>query len=331
MRMPRGGGGDSLWDNELVTNVAFRARKCAASTNRKPDGSGWVDSILKVGEANIAYRLYMGPDRSDQTPLLVYFHANAELCTDIETEVRSFYECGFPVILCPEFRGYAWGTGRPKITSMKDDARAFMDALPEILATAGVERSPEQRVVAHGRSLGAICAVHVASQGLTQGLIVESGCMSILGLPMVQELGSMMPDMLRMLGAAPDPLATLTEMQQVTVPTLIIHGDRDEIVPVGQAVQAHKRCTSNAKRLVRYSRSSHNDLRSMARVAYFEEIRTFGGVVDGSLPVETMLREDPKPPGFFSALAGALRCLPGARRCLSDKDSSEEPSSSADQ
>lgn len=64
-------------DSDLVAQVAFRPQRCA------PSKGPWLDSSYASGELRLAYRLYKNPEPAAGA-LLVYFHANAELCTDLE-------------------------------------------------------------------------------------------------------------------------------------------------------------------------------------------------------------------------------------------------------
>eukprot|EP00931_Biecheleriopsis_adriatica_P056502 TRINITY_DN3347_c0_g2_i4.p1 TRINITY_DN3347_c0_g2~~TRINITY_DN3347_c0_g2_i4.p1 ORF type:complete len:326 (+),score=66.58 TRINITY_DN3347_c0_g2_i4:109-1086(+) len=314
MRGAPGGQRGSLWDSDLVAGVAFHPRKCSPCTK-----SGvWIDSDLPAADGTrLAYRLYTSPHmaRDSQACVLVYFHANAELCTDTQADIASFFDCGFCAVLCPEFRGYAWSGGKPSLKALAPDADAVMQALPEILSSAGLTAA-EVRVVLHGRSLGSACAVYLASRQASGvcGLIVESGVMDLLKLPMVMQLGLMMPQMLQALKAESCPLRTLQEIQQVTIPTLVFHGDMDEISPIEQAVACHQACASSAKKLVRYPRAGHNDLRITNKKEYFREVR---GFCEGLLSGGDQVFYAPEPSeGLLGMLGGALRCFPGMRRCL---------------
>lgn len=314
-------GSGSLWDSDLVTGVAFHPRKCSP----KPKSDYWFDGDIQARDGvRLAYRLYTPPQTSryhttdGKVCVLVYFHANAELCTDLEADVDQFYECGFRAVLCPEFRGFAWSTGKPSLRQLCPDSEEVVEAIPQILSKAGVEVE-EAQIVAHGRSLGTICAVHLAAtySSRISGLIIESGVIDLLKLPMVKQLGAMMPQMLQVLMREPLPVHTLEEMHQVTVPTLIIHGDRDEMSPVDQAIQAHKACASSAKKLVRYARGGHNDLRILAKSEYYRELQNLCHILSSDCdPVEAFMHDEPAETGFFAMLTGALRCFPGVRRCF---------------
>eukprot|EP00440_Ansanella_granifera_P027678 gb/GFBE01030070.1/.p1 GENE.gb/GFBE01030070.1/~~gb/GFBE01030070.1/.p1 ORF type:complete len:334 (+),score=56.17 gb/GFBE01030070.1/:1-1002(+) len=330
MRSSAGGRGGSLWDSDLVAGVAFHARKCSPSSR---DGH-WIDSDVAAEDGTkLAYRLYTAPDirseASTQKAVVVYFHANAELCTDVEGDVAHFFNCGFSAVLCPEFRGYAWSGGKPSLRTLYADSESVMKALPDILSSVGL-KAEETLVVLHGRSLGTVCAVHLAAKQAfrADALIVESGVMSLLKLPMVMQLGMMMPQILQALSAEPCPLRTLEEMGQVQIPTLVIHGDQDEISPVDQAVAAHSACASAAKKLVRYSRAGHNDLRYAAQKEYYREIK---GLCESlrSGSKEVFRTQEESNDGFLSMLGGALRCFPGMRRCLSGNVSGNAEDGSA--
>mmetsp|Transcript_126044 Transcript_126044/g.368310 ORF Transcript_126044/g.368310 Transcript_126044/m.368310 type:complete len:334 (+) Transcript_126044:128-1129(+) len=321
----RGGEGGSLWDSELVANVAFHPRKCQPSPKKGPDGSGWIDSDLAMRDGTrIAYRLYTAP-RSQSVPrpvVLLYFHANAELCTDLEPDVGALFDCGFHAVLCPEYRGFAWSGGKPRLTAICGDAEAVLEALASILEDAGFQAGASPVLVLHGRSLGSACAVHLAARHdeRVAALVVESGVMSLLELPMVRQLGAMMPEMLQLLRMQPCPLSTLNEMRQAKVPTLIIHGDRDEISPVEQAVAAHRACGAGAKKLLRYPYCHHNDVRAVERRAYYAELRTLCQIAAGVEPPEVLLQVEQREAGFLGFVSGVLKCFPGMRRCLAAGD-----------
>jgi len=329
----------NFWDSDLVSGIAFHPRKCPAKSNRSAGGGGgWVDGDLLVSDGEkIAYRLYLAPagraqasESSEQRCVMIYFHANAELCTDLEREVNTFYECGVEAVLCPEFRGFAWSSGSPKLSRLCGDAEVAAQALPQILQSAGVRDFVSLPVVVSGRSLGGACAVHVAAHSKEPnpiaGLLIESGCMSISDLPMVAQMGAMMPQMLQMLRSEPDPLGSLETIKRVVVPTLVIHGDQDEVVPVSQAVAAHRHCASTAKKLVRYPKAHHNDVRIVARREFLTEFRRFVAVASGALQPEALLEKPPPSPGAFGMFVGAMRCIPGVRRCLHSRE--DDPASS---
>lgn len=333
--------GQSLWDSDLVAGVAFHPRRCKPSPGSVGDAT-WLDSYVVAGDGTkLAYRLYLPspprPAPEDGRPvLLMYFHANAELCTDMAPEAGRLFECGFSAVLCPEFRGYAWSEGKPRLSALAADAEAVVEAIPSILR--GARLPLDMAMVIHGRSLGSICAVHLAScaaekqlqehgSPTIEVLIVESGIKSLVDLPMVRQLGSMMPEMLHLLMASPSPLKTGTEMEQVKIPTLVLHGELDEISPVEQGISLHRACGSSTKKLVRFPNGRHNDLRTIAGTQLFGELHKACLLAAGILSHEEMLAQEEQDGGLLQGLFGALRCLPGARRCFANADLDSEDTS----
>lgn len=158
-----GGGGDmssmlaGFWDSPLVGQIAFVPRKAA-----KGDGlaAGMTDGSVDVGGgASNAYRVCAGLPEAKRRAVCVYFHGNAEICTDICHGISEFYDAGVAV-LSVDFRGYAWSTGQAKMSTLCPDAEKVHAQIPTILATAGLSGLP---VILFGRSLGATCAVHLAT------------------------------------------------------------------------------------------------------------------------------------------------------------------------
>eukprot|EP00913_Durusdinium_trenchii_P026418 g24786.t1 len=215
-----------------------------------------------MADVKLAYRLYKDTRQdSSGKALLIYFHANAELCTDLETDVHQFFDCGFGAVLCPEFRGYAWSEGTPSLRSLYPDSEALINALPEILETNDLQL--DMPIIVLGRSLGSACAIHLATAPNVCGLIIESGVMELLKLPMVMQFAMMMPQLLQALRQEPSPLKPLEELRQVRIPTVVIHGELDEMSPIDQAFAAHGACASPEKKLVKLFQLSREEAQHM--------------------------------------------------------------------
>jgi len=202
--------------------------------------------------------------------------------------------------------------------------------VPGILRKDSSLKPEEVSLVVHGRSLGSTCAVHLAARGgnyelAPSALVVESGFMSLLDLPMVQKIGCTMPQLMTALLQEPCPLDTLQDMSEVTLPTLLLHGDRDEMCPIDQAIGAHKACASSVKKLVRFPRCHHNDLRVGRPQEYFAELRMICQVAAGLLEADALLEDEEEEPGFLGIVTGALRCFPGMRRCLAPSIQANQP------
>ena len=155
--------------------------------------------------------------------LVVFFHGNAELIDQQTKIVRMYHAMGLSVLL-PEYRGYGISEGSPSEKHIVADALAMM-----ALATGRPEVEPA-KVVLHGRSIGGGLAAQVADKMAKQhkpaAVIVESTFVSVSG--MAWRYGA--PSFL-----VRSPLKTGDAFVRATWPILIMHGQRDQIVPVDHA------------------------------------------------------------------------------------------------
>lgn len=253
------GGVDGIWDNPMILNIAFHPRAetpqfLGATTGPIRDGTFDVR-----GGDKVSYRLYVPAEASAAKAVVYFFHGNAEICTAMDDVAEMLHGVG-AALLSIDYRGYAWGTGKPSLLKLCSDAEDCFAASHQVLEAAGLGAA---RRVVHGRSIGATCAVHLASvePDKVHGLIVDSGLMSIKQLPMVQMMGPMLfqqnPGMWQQL---PEPFDTLGKLQRVVCPTLVMHGDQDEIVPIAQAVQCNQQVAAKQKKLQPWVSAGHNNV-----------------------------------------------------------------------
>jgi pimeloyl-ACP methyl ester carboxylesterase len=145
-----------------------------------------------------------------------------------------------------DYRGYGKSEGSPDEEGTYRDARAARDAL---LRQAGVDGG---RVVYLGESIGGALALALAVEAPPLGLVLQSAFTS------VRDMGRLhypfIPPAL-----VPDAYPNLRRIEQLRSPVLVIHGERDEIVPV-----AHGRVLFEAapppKRIEIVGGAGHNDL-----------------------------------------------------------------------
>lgn len=250
------GGGASIWENQMVTSIAFHPSKLAPEYMDATSGPVRDGTFDVPGGDKVSYRLYLpaGPPQ-----IVVYFwHGNAEVCTAADDVKEVFHKCN-AAVLSLDYRGYSWGTGQPSLTKLCSDAEACFAASLPLLEQAGCGGAKR---VAMGRSIGATCAVHIAATRASKfhGLVVDSGLMSLKGLPMVASMGPMVvggPENFRNLK---EPFDTLGSLSAVSCPLLVMHGKKDEIVPFSQAVDCHARCPSQDKVLKEWEVAGHNDV-----------------------------------------------------------------------
>eukprot|EP00931_Biecheleriopsis_adriatica_P108474 TRINITY_DN82798_c0_g1_i1.p1 TRINITY_DN82798_c0_g1~~TRINITY_DN82798_c0_g1_i1.p1 ORF type:complete len:414 (+),score=78.83 TRINITY_DN82798_c0_g1_i1:59-1300(+) len=266
------GGLDALWENPMVTNIAFHPSK--AEPAHLGATSGPVrDGSFELSDGNkVSYRFYVPSDTASVKVVVYFFHGNAEVCTAMD-DIADMLHCNGAALLSIDYRGYAWGTGQPSLLKLCADSDQCFHASNQLLDAAGLGAAKR---VAFGRSIGATCAVHLAARHASKihGLIVDSGLMSIKQLPTVQMLAPMVfasnPQMFQMLQ---EPFDTLGKLAAVGCPALVMHGDKDEIVPYAQATQCHEKLATPQKKLQCWEGAMHNNVGMMYAEPWKKEIQ----------------------------------------------------------
>jgi fermentation-respiration switch protein FrsA (DUF1100 family) len=195
--------------------VLFPHPEPPAGRTRPPDAEQlWLATDLGRIEA-----WYLPPKRSaERAPVLIYFHGNGELIDFLPLEFAEPRDWGVAVLLV-EFPGYGRSTGSP---SQASDTAAGLAAFD--WATRQPRIDPA-RVIAYGRSLGGGAAVIVASRCKPAALILESTFTSVRSFAH----RFLVPEFL-----VRDPFDSLSVLGTYAGPTLLFHGDRDEVVPLAQ-------------------------------------------------------------------------------------------------
>ena len=112
-------------------------------------------------------------------PLVLYFHGNAEnVDTYKDPEVFAPLQAASASALIVDFRGYGFSTGGsgPSLSTMNADAEHVCDALPEYFKSRDLPWPWPGGLVLFGRSMGGICACHLAGLrgDLFDGVVLES-------------------------------------------------------------------------------------------------------------------------------------------------------------
>jgi pimeloyl-ACP methyl ester carboxylesterase len=250
----------SFYDNPAILPMLMPGRKAIMGRSRLPyvrDGS-----IVIKDDISLGYRLFRY--EADQ-PVIVYFHGNGEVATDYDHFAGEFHRAGASLIVI-DYRGYGWSTGRPLASAVLPDAEIAADALSGILDEAGLTTSP---LFLFGRSLGSAPAIHLArlQPERYRGLMIESGFSHII--PVLMRIGIPVADPAN----TPDLFGNWDKIKEVHLPTLIIHGENDQLIPVSQGQMLYDASAAENKRLFRVPYAGHNDLLMIAPDDYFAAVR----------------------------------------------------------
>jgi uncharacterized protein len=196
---------------------------------------------------------------------LLFCHGNGGNIGDRVLNAALLAAAGFDLLLF-DYRGYGRSTGKPDEQGTYRDAHA---ALAALVRRPGVDRD---RVLYLGESLGGAVALALAIDCPPRGVIVQSTFTSIRDAARAHY--PLIPTML-----IPDAYPSLRLINSLRAPLLLLHGDRDEVVPLahGQALFA---AASEPKRVRVFAGLGHNDLVARAGREYADEIANWATSLD---------------------------------------------------
>jgi len=234
---------------------------------RKEDRSGppnSIDHFVPVGDGvTISCRFYI---HSPGSPSVLFFHGNGEIVNDYDAIAPFYNQIGINLFVA-DYRGYGASGGTPTFANTVGDAHSIFEAFLAILHndhhTGGV--------FVMGRSLGSISAIELAHSYPQQieGLIIESGFASIVRL--MNYLGFPVES----LGIDDFAFPNAAKVRSITLPTLILHGEHDSLIPVAEAKDLFENAGAEKKRLVIINWADHNDIMLVGMERYFAEIKKF--------------------------------------------------------
>jgi alpha-beta hydrolase superfamily lysophospholipase len=270
----------NLLDNPLIISTLFYPRVAPAGTSRLDnvhDGTIPVEDSIVLG-----YRLFA---HEPDAPVILYWHGNGEIASDYDHFAAEYHRVGASLLVV-DYRGYGWSTGKPKVSALLSDVEPVLTAVPDILQGAGLFGDT---LLMMGRSLGSACAIHAAHDypDRLKGLIIESGFAH--AIPLLARLG--LPQ--RFLSNLPDPIGNVRKMTSVDLPLLVIHGERDNLIPVANGQALYDASPATIKHLLRVPHAGHNDLLFYAPDQYFAAIKQFLDAVTGE--TDTSLHEEGNP------------------------------------
>ena len=250
-------------DQPAILQVIFHPRPDTSPPNPKLDVQIPVDSAVTLGA-----RLHAagGPT----APLILFFHGNGEIAADYDDIAPTYNRLGIN-FLAVDYRGYGRSTGKPTVRTLLADARTVWDTLPSLCTANNVKPA---KIYVMGRSLGSASALEIATHAgnAVSGLIIESGF--AYGMRLIARLGGLESAM------ADDGrigLGHLAKIGKISVPTLILHGEEDWIIPVEDAHALYTHAGAQDKRLVTIPAAGHNDLLFTGTQEYFTAIRDLIG------------------------------------------------------
>jgi len=223
-------------------------------------GLAYEERWIPVGANGDRLHAFWAPADEAGAPVLLYLHGARWNLTGSVTRIERWRNLGFHV-LAIDYRGFGKSTeASPSEQLAYEDAEAAWDYL------ARAEPARPRYIVGHSLG-GAVAAELAVRRPDASGLVLEATFTSIrdmvehtawrfvpVGLILTQEFD------------------TLSKVPRLRLPTLIVHGTSDRVVPyeMGERLYA---AAAGPKRFIRVEGGSHHNLSSVAADQYRAAMR----------------------------------------------------------
>ena len=250
-----------LLDHPAVNASVFFPR----SDDGRPPPRGSEEMMIAVDQDTAVAARYH--PYKIELPTILHFHGNGEIISDYDDLASAYHQAGASLISA-DYRGYGRSTGQPSVKALIRDAYTVLDAVLELLQKRG-HTGP---LVVMGRSLGSAPAIELASERSDDvaGLIIESGfaqsvpLCNLFGL----SLGTLGLDNIT-------GMDNEDKLTRVESPILLIHAERDILLPPWHAERNLEHAASKQKRMVMIPNTDHNTVIAFGGQLYWGAIRDF--------------------------------------------------------
>ena len=195
--------------------------------------------------------------RGDKKYPLIYFNGNGETVSENIALYKYLSDTYNVAVFSFDYRGYGESTGKPTIEDCLKDAVAINDFVAEMYG---------DKSVVYGRSLGTGMAVYLGSQRPIKGIILESPASTIpsvisywnkTALPWYLHPFLQFKPEKRLLN---ENLQPINFAGKINCPSLVIHGEQDDIIPVSCGKEIYQAIKTDKKELVIDPLAMHNNV-----------------------------------------------------------------------
>ncbi len=204
---------------------------------------------------------------------ILFFHGNGETAGDYD-DLGTLYRSAGINFLPVDYRGYGRSTGTPTITAMMRDSHLIFDYVLSWLR----ENSYTGPFIVMGRSLGSASALELIAnyKDKIDGAIIESGfaysqtLLNLLGINM-KSIGLNEEDGFR----------NIDKIRTFDKPTLIIHAEKDHILPFADGQSLYNASPAKEKKLLKILGANHNDIFLRGMEDYMRAIKELIALISG--------------------------------------------------
>jgi uncharacterized protein len=176
------------------------------------------EAIAVPVDGDVTLLSWYQPPRDAQKPVVVFCHGNAGNWSMRTERIVPLLAAGYGVALVG-YPGFEGNPGKPTETTVYQSARGVITAL-------GQRGIPPEHIILHGESLGTTVAVQMATEFPVAAVSLEAPPASMA------DTGAYHYPIFPVKLLLKDRFDSLSKIQNVKSPLLIIHGEADDVVPV---------------------------------------------------------------------------------------------------
>jgi len=200
------------------------------------------------------------PDEDLHT--LLWFHGNAGNINHRLGNIKMLHERVPVNVFIIDYRQY--GRSEGKIS----EKGTYIDAGAALAHLHSRKEINQEKIIFFGRSLGSAVAVELALKEKCRALILETPFTSIL------EMGKKLYPFLPVSLLLKTKYDSLSKIRNIKVPILIMHGDKDDLVPFEHGKRLYD-MANEPKEFYTIPGAGHNDTHIVGGDEYFDVIRNF--------------------------------------------------------
>jgi fermentation-respiration switch protein FrsA (DUF1100 family) len=224
-------------------------------------GLAFEDLTLTAEDGVRIHAFYLPPPGEPQWTVLLAHGNGGNVSHRLDRALLLHSKLRAAVLLF-DYRGYGRSEGSPDEEGTYRDARAAHRWLLE------EKRVPADRLVAFGESLGSAVALDLALARPCRALVLESPFASIPA--MARAVYPFLP----LWPFVRTRYDNESKVPRLAVPLLVLHGDRDEVVPFTQGRRVFE-AAPEPKRFYPIPGAGHNDTYLVGGAAYWDTVRAF--------------------------------------------------------
>jgi len=198
----------------------------------------------------------------DDLHTLLWFHGNSGNINRRLDNIKMLHDRVPVNVFIFDYRQYGMSEGKISEKGTYIDSRA---ALAYLRSRSDVNN---ETIIFFGRSLGSAISVELAVKEKCCALILETPFTSI------KEMGKKLYPYLPFTFFLRTKYDTLSKIGDIKVPTLIMHGDKDELVPIEHGKILYEKA-NDPKEFYTIPGAMHNDTHIVGAEEYFDVIRDF--------------------------------------------------------